>query len=239
MNLNQKNIRKIRGLILFAAVVILALMKFDLLCSAAFFIIQILRPFMVGGMIAFVINIPMRFFETKLLKGERIKNRKNDYLKKGRRGLSIALSFLVVILVITLVAVTVIPQLVATIKVLTDEIPVFWGNVIKELEVLFAANPELIQVLNDFETMEIDWQKIMSTVIEFLRNGMSDMLSSTFSVASSIISSTVNFFIALVFSIYILAQKEKLGDQFTRFLKAYTSPKIYKNVLKEIGRAHV
>lgn len=124
MNLNQKNIRKIRGLILFAAVVILALMKFDLLCSAAFFIIQILRPFMVGGMIAFVINIPMRFFETKLLKGERIKNRKSDYLKKGRRGLSIALSFLVVILVITLVAVTVIPQLVATIKVLTDEIPV-------------------------------------------------------------------------------------------------------------------
>ncbi len=82
MNLNQKNIRKIRGLILFAAVVILALMKFDLLCSAAFFIIQILRPFMVGGMIAFVINIPMRFFETKLLKGERIKNRKSDYLKK-------------------------------------------------------------------------------------------------------------------------------------------------------------
>ena len=238
MNLNQKNIRKIRGLILFAAVVILALMKFDLLCSAAFFIIQILRPFMVGGMIAFVINIPMRFFEANLLKGERVKNRKSDYLKKGRRGLSIALSFLVVILVITLVAVTVIPQLVATIKVLTDEIPVFWENVIKELEVLFAANPELIQVLNDFETMEIDWQKIMSTVIEFLRNGMSDMLSSTFSVASSIISSTVNFFIALVFSIYILAQKEKLGDQFTRFLKAYTSPKIYKNVLKVCGLLH-
>lgn len=238
MNLNQKNIRKVRGLILFTAVVILALMKFDLLCSAVFFIINILRPFMIGGMIAFVINIPMRFFETKILKGERIKSRKSDYLKKGKRGLSIVLSFLVVILVITLVAVTVIPQLVATIKVLTNEIPVFWRNVIRELEVLFAANPELIRVLNDFEAVEIDWQKIINTVLEFLRNGMSDMLTSTVYVASSIISSTVNFFIALVFSIYILAQKEKLGSQFSRLLEAYTSQKIYKNVLKVCSLLH-
>lgn len=56
MNLNQKNVRKIRGLILFTAVVILVLMKFDLLWSAVVFLVSILRPFILGGMIAFVIN---------------------------------------------------------------------------------------------------------------------------------------------------------------------------------------
>lgn len=238
MNLNQKNIRKIRGLILFAAAVILALMKFDLLCEAAVFIANILKPFIVGGMIAFVINIPMRFFETKIFNGQRIKNARGAYLQKGRRGISLILSFLVVILVITLVAVTVIPQLVATIKVLTNEIPVFWDNVINELEVLFAANPELTQILADFEAVEIDWHKIIDTALEFLRNGMGNMLTSTFSVASSIISSTVNFFIALVFSIYILAQKEKLGNQFSRLLEAYTSPKIYNGTLKVCRLLH-
>lgn len=232
MNLNRKNIRKIRGLILFTAVVILALIKFDLLCMAAAFLIGIIKPFILGGMIAFVINIPMRFFETRLFGGEKIKNGKGRYLLKCKRGLSLILAFLAVILVITLVAVTVIPQLAATIKVLTNKMPVFWNDLIKQLEVIFAANPELLKYLSNFETLEIDWKNIFNVIIGFLQNGMSDMLTSTFSVASSIISNTVNFFIALVFSIYILAQKEKLGSQFKRILSAYTNPKIYKGTLK-------
>lgn len=219
-------------MILFTAVVILALMKFDLLCVAAAFLIGIIKPFIIGGMIAFVINIPMRFFETRLFGGEKLKNGKSRYLLKCKRGLSLVLAFLAVILVITLVAVTVIPQLAATIKVLTNKLPVFWNDLIKQLEVIFAANPELLKYLNDFETVEIDWKNIFNMIIGFLQNGMSDMLTSTFSVASSIISNTVNFFIALVFSIYILAQKEKLGDQFKRIIEAYTNPKIYKSTLK-------
>ena len=62
MNLSGKNIKKIRGLILFAGVVVLALMKFDLLFTAVVFVVRIIRPFLVGGMIAFVINLPMRFY---------------------------------------------------------------------------------------------------------------------------------------------------------------------------------
>ena len=56
MNLNRKNIRKIRGLILFTGLVILGLMKFDLLYGVLVFVVGILRPFLVGGMIAFVIS---------------------------------------------------------------------------------------------------------------------------------------------------------------------------------------
>ena len=232
MNLNRKNIRKIRGLILFTAAVILALMKFDLLCMTAAFLIGIIKPFILGGMIAFVINIPMGFFETRFFGGEKVKNKKNRYLIKGKRGLSLVLAFLAVILVLTLVAVTVIPQLAATIKVLTNKLPVFWNDLIRRLEVIFAANPELLEYLSNFETLEIDWKNIVNVIISFLQNGVSDMLTSTFSVASSIISNTVNFFIALVFSIYILVQKEKLGSQFKKILMAYTNPKIYKGTLK-------
>lgn len=238
MNLNRKNIKKIRGLILFTAIVILGLMKFDIICMAAGFLFGIMKPFLLGGMIAFVINIPMGFFETRIFSGKRAKGGKAGYLQKGGRGLSLVLAFLVVILVITLVAATVIPQLVATIKVMTNKIPVFWSTIIKQLEVVFAENPELLALLSSSETLEIDWQKTIGTVVGFLQNGMGSMLSSTFSVASSIVSSTVNFFIALVFSIYILVQKEKLGNQFERILAAYTSPEIYKSTLKVCGLLH-
>lgn len=238
MNLNQKNIRKIRGLILFTGAVILVLMKFDLLWSAVLFVVSILRPFILGGMIAFVINIPMRFFETKLLGGGKGKKETGGILQKGKRGISLVMAFLAVALVIMLVIVTVIPQLVATARELTNKIPVFWNDAIKQLEVIFAENPELIRQLSNFETLEIDWKSIINTIISFLQNGMGNVLNSTFTVASSIISSTVNFFIAIVFSIYILVQKEKLGDQCKRILKAYTSPKICGSALKVAGLLH-
>ncbi|MDO4304718.1 MAG: AI-2E family transporter [Bacillota bacterium] len=235
MNLNRKNIRKIRGLILFTALVILVLMKFDLLCMAAAFLIGIIKPFIIGGMIAFVINIPMRFFETKLFGKEKLKNGKGRLWLKCRRGVSLVLAFLAVILIITLVVVTVIPQLVATIKMLPDKLSIFWNDYIRQLEVLFAENPELLERLSKIETLEIDWEKTFAAILEFLQNGMGSMLTSTFSVASSIISNTVNFFIALVFSVYVLAQKEKLGSQFRRILEAYANPKIYKGTLKVCG----
>lgn len=239
MNLNQKNVRKIRGLILFTAAVILVLMKFDLLLGAAVFLISILRPFILGGMIAFVINIPMRFFETKLFRSGKGKQGAEGSWQKGKRGLSLVMAFLAVVLVVMLVVVTVIPQLVATVRELTNKIPVFWNDAIRQLEIVFAENPELIKQLSSFETLEIDWKSVINTVIGFLQNGMGNVLNSTFTVASSIISSTVNFFISVVFSIYILVQKEKLGDQCTRIIKAYTSPRICGSILKVAGLLHL
>lgn len=231
MNLNGKNIKKIRGLILFTALLILALMKFDLLCAAAVFVLGIIRPFLAGGMIAFVINLPMRFYERKLFAKKKEKGI-GKYLEKGKRGISLVLAYLSVILAVALVIVTVIPQLVATLRILANQLPVFYADMIAKLEVILEENPQAVAVLESMEMPNADWQGIINTVIGFLKSGLGSMLSSTVTVAGSIISSTVNFFIALIFSIYLLVQKEKLQDQFQRLLRAYTKPKIYKSVLK-------
>lgn len=103
MNLNRKNIRKIRGLILFTGLVILGLMKFDLLYGVLVFVVGILRPFLVGGMIAFVINLPMSFFEKKLFKNGQLSGKAGRVLNKCSRGISLLLAYLSVILAITLV----------------------------------------------------------------------------------------------------------------------------------------
>jgi len=235
MNLNRKNLRKIRGLIFFAALMVLVLMKFDLLCSMAVFLARIVRPFIVGGMIAFVINIPMSFFEKKLFDKEKHKAKPNKFVLKCSRGVSLVLAYLAVVLAVTLVFVTVIPQLAGTIRVLTNKIPAFWDSMIGQLEVIFAANPELVRLLDEYENLEIDWKALINMIVEFLQNGVGNVLGSTFSVASSIISSTVNFFISLIFSIYILVQKEKLGNQFDRVLKAYANHKVYKSTRKVLS----
>lgn len=232
MNLNSKNIKKIRGLILFAAVVLLALMKFDLLCSAVVFLISICKPFVLGAVIAFVINLPMRFYEKKLFDASGLKPQTKGKLAKIKRPVSLILALVSVILVLTLVIITVIPQLVATVQVLAKEIPLFMEEFFDWLEVVLAANPQLLAQINAIEIPEINWQEVFQTIWNFLQNGMGNMLTSTFSVASSIVSGTVNFFIALIFSFYILIQKERLGDQCRRLVKAYTKPHIYEWVMK-------
>ena len=68
MELNKDNMKKIMGLILFAAAVVLAVIKFDVLYAYSGQVLGMLYPFLLGGAIAFVINLPMRFYERSFSK---------------------------------------------------------------------------------------------------------------------------------------------------------------------------
>ncbi|MBD5501571.1 MAG: AI-2E family transporter [Lachnospiraceae bacterium] len=235
MNLGRKDMKKVRGLILFTAAVILALLKFDWLWGMLVFLINILKPFILGAVIAFVLNLPMSFFEKKLFGRRGISEKKRIYYEKVKRPLSLILSFLTVTLVVTAVMVIVISQLTSTIGVLTREIPDFMKKILAFIESILVTNPEYQQIIGTLEIPEIDWQETIKSIVNFLKNGMGNLAATTFSVASSIASGTVNFFIALIFSFYILVQKEKLGDQIQRVLRAYTKPKLYQWIMKVAG----
>lgn len=235
MGLNRKNTKRIKSLIIFTAVVVLALMKFDWLCQALLFVINIIKPFLMGAVMAFVINLPMSFIENRLFEKRMLNGRKQALYMKIKRPVSLILALLTVVLVLTLVIVTVIPQLVSTFKVLGNEIPVFMQNMLGYLEKLFAENPELQKEIESVKIPEINWKEILQTVVDFLKNGMGSMVTTTVTVASSIVSGTVNFFISLIFSFYILAQKEKLGNQIQRTIRAYTKPGVYEWIMKVAG----
>ena len=232
MDLNKGNMKKIRGLILFTAVVCLAVMNAEVLLKGIFFLIGIVRPFLYGAAIAFVLNIPMKAIEKGLF--SRTKNRKLDKIK---RPASVFLSFMLVILIIFIVTVTVIPQITKTMIELGNEIPQFLTEAQIWLEEMFAAQPQLVAALEEFEPAEVNWESIVNTVIDFMQNGLGSVVSSTVTVASTIIGGVVNVFVALVFSFYILAQKEKLGGQFKRILHAYFPQKVYDRTLEIVSLA--
>ena len=227
MDLNKGNMKKIRGLILFTAVVCLAVVKMDVLLKGAFFLLGIVRPFIYGAAIAFVLNIPMKVIEKGLF--SRVKNRKLD---KVKRPASIFLSFMLVILIVVIVTVTVIPQITKTMIELGNKIPQFLVEAQIWLEEMFVSQPQLIALLEEFEPAEMNWDSIVNTVIDFMQNGLGSVVSSTVTVASTIIGGVVNVFVALVFSFYILAQKEKLGGQLKRMLHAYCPDRVYGRILE-------
>lgn len=238
MELNKDNMKRMMGIILFAAVVVLAVIKFDVLYAYSGQVLGMLYPFLLGGAIAFVINLPMRFYERQVFESRWMKKR-FPRLSRMKRPFSMILAFFSVLLVIVFVAWIVVPQLVSTVKTLAEAFPVFVGEVRELLEKIAEDVPEVQKFLAYLNPSKMDWKKVMGAVIDFMRNGFGEnVLASTFWVAERAISSTVNFFIALVFSFYILAQKEKLGNQASRMLRAYTSSKVYETTMKVCRLLH-
>ena len=66
MDLNKLSMKKIRELIIFTVLLVVALWKFEVVIDVLKTIGGILFPFVLGGAIAFVINVPMSFLEKKI-----------------------------------------------------------------------------------------------------------------------------------------------------------------------------
>lgn len=223
MGFDKEKIKQIRGLILFVAVIVLAIMYSGSLLAGIGFVWSILTPFIAGAAIAFVLNIPLRAIENKLLKKWNGKS-----AKVAKRPVSILLSIIFIIAVIALVIRLVVPALGETFGLLGEQIPIFLGKLLDWLETVAASNPQILAELQKLENMQVDWKSLWDTVGGFLTTGMGSVLTSTFSVASSIVGGVTNAFIAFVFAIYILMQKEKLQNQGHRILMAYLPEKVYK-----------
>lgn len=233
MGFNKEKIKQIRWLMVWAAVLVLLIMYSNAVLGGLALAFSIARPFLYGGVIAFVLNIPMRGIENRLLGGW-----KGKAAKKFKRPVSMVLSILTVLLILTVVVGTVLPQVTATAAEVGKKIPVFMGQVLEQLEQLGKNYPELGAQVAQLEELEIDWSSLADRVIGFLKNGMTSMLTSTVSVASSIIGGVVNLFISFVFALYILAQKEKLGDQGRRILSAYLPKQAGGQVMKVLTLLH-
>lgn len=227
MEFSREKVRQIRHLMLLAAVLVLALMYSEAVFGGIAFLFGILSPFIVGGVIAFVLNIPMIFFEEKLL--GRWKGKAAGKLK---RPLSIVLSLFFVVFLLAVVIGTVVPQVASTTAEVGRKIPVFMDNVGRKLEKLAEDYPELTDQVRNLENLEINWKSMLNSVFDFLKNGAGDVLNSTVNVASGIISGVVNLTISFIFALYILAQKENLADQGRRILTAYLPERAGRKILE-------
>ncbi|MCI6121166.1 MAG: AI-2E family transporter [Lachnospiraceae bacterium] len=216
MNISDEAVKKIRGLIIFAAIIMACFWKYDVVISVLAFIFHVIFPFVLGGAIAFVLNVPMNFIQRHLFPEDKIEKRK--VIKKLARPLSMLIVLFCVIGIIVLVMFVLIPQLGNTFASLGNSIQAFIPKIQKWAETLFHDNKEIMNWVNH---LEFDWNKIMNAGINFLKNGAGSVLDSTIMAAKSIVSGIATFFIAFVFAIYILLQKEKLSIQAKKVLFAF------------------
>lgn len=216
MDLTKENVKKLRGLIVFTAVIVVCLWKYEASLKILSFIWGVVCPFILGGAIAFVLNVPMNFIQRHLFPKERTEH--NKIWGKLARPVSMLLVLFLVAAAIGLVMFVLIPQLGNTFANLGQSIQNFIPQIQEWAKVLFHNNKDVMDVINH---LEFDWNKIMNTGFDFFTSGAGSVLDSTISAAKSIINGIMTFFIAFAFAIYILMQKEKLRIQSQKVLFAF------------------
>ncbi len=242
MELDKQTIKKIIGLISFAILLSWGLKNTEFIKSLIALALGLLQPFLIGGVIAFVVNVPMRALENTCFikpyqkrlaaqaaakptgKGAAKAPDKVPFWYRAKRPLSLILSLLLVLGVIGVGTLIVVPETVSSFSSIVNNLRNFPLMLNQWLEELMNWMPQAavwLEELNlNLDLTSIDWREIITQVVNFLQNGAGNVLNTTFTVASGIFNGIVTGFLAIVFSFYLLMNKEKLGSQTKQLLYA-------------------
>jgi len=189
-----------------------ALQNLGTAAAALRWLLGILSPFLLGGALAFVLNVPMRAIERHLY----------PYSRRGakfRRPLALVLTLLAVLGVLTLASSVIGPGIADAVMTIVRQIPSALDRLREQLEALAAYLPLLEQTLTDLE-LSIPWDDWYAAAVNFAKNFGSGLVSSGSGLIGGVVSGISTFVIGLIFSFYILIQKEKLSRQVRQILYA-------------------
>ena len=213
-------------IITYIALIIFVLVNFEKILSILGYIINIFSPFIFGVIVAFVLNVLVNFIERKLFG----KVMKKTWLKI-KRPLSIAISVVLVIFIIVFIMNLLIPQLKNSVSLFTDSLPTY-----KE---------DIINIMNKFNLEETTIKKVSDyldnfgkVITDYIKGNSKDVITVTTEVATSLIAIISKAVIAIVFAIYIIAQKETLKRQFNKLMNAYLKPRTVDRINKYASMAN-
>ncbi len=224
---DPKKVKQIKEIIIFTAIITLIIMYSGKLGNLALFVIDITMPFIIGAAIAFIINMPMKAIEEKLLK-----KWTGKWADKLKRPISMVAAIILVVGIIVVVIITVLPQLITTIKEIIVLIPDAFNKAYDWVLKTFQDNPKIMKYLKEIDPSSIDWSGMLSSVASFAKNQFGHVLAGAASIIGNIANGFLNGIISVIFGIYVLAQKEKLMSQCQRIARAYLKESKYNFVVK-------
>ena len=210
MQLDKKTIRTLLLMAGFCIVLYWALQNLDRVSGILGGLWGLVSPFVLGGSLAFILNVPMRAIERKLPKK----------MTRFRRPAALTLTLLAVVGVMALVLLLIIPQLGRTIASIGAQLPAFWAECQKWLAELMVQYPVLEEWLSsEFVT---DWESAVAAAVDWFKNGGFALVGNAATAATGVVRGFVNFFIGLIFAMYLLVCKETLTRQAKMLLYAWT-----------------
>lgn len=227
MYLSKKEIKKIIGIISFGIAFYFILDNFEIVRNIFDKILKTISPFLIGCGLAFVLNIPMSWFERKVFAPKKLKNGKT---KKSRisRPISIIAAFMFLFLIVGLIIKLVIPELISVIMMFVKDIPEL---ALKTKDWAIDLTDQYPEISNQIQSIEIDWNSVTNEIINFSKNLAGSVVTSSIGVIISLVGGIFDFIISVVFAIYLLSSKEKLKMQIKKIINAYLDERKAKYIL--------
>lgn len=201
-------------LITYAVLLFVFLMNYHWISNIFGFLMKILWPFIIGFIIAFMLNVLVKMLENSILKR----------LKRSKRVVSIVSSlFLVVGFVIVLLFIL-IPQVKNAGMIFVENIPEYQ-------ETIYYLGKEIGLTEKQLAFIDLENDKIREEFTVLLAKNSDVIIDFSMGFANSIISGVTTFFVGLVFAIYVLLDKENLKRQVKKLLSRVCSERVYKKIL--------
>lgn len=230
MDLNKKNIKGLLIVICVSILVWWSLSHFEAFEWLLKKLMSILSPFLVGFAIAFIVNLVLRPLEElwdRLWKGKPL-------AEKLKRIVCLVLSFLFVLSIVFLVCFIILPQLGQTVSEIASALPGYLSDVETWWNELSLEVGDYVITLPQFQFSS---EKLLEQLPSLWENVGKSVFDTTIGAATSIVSFVANLLLALVFSAYVLAQKETLGRQIRKILLAFLPQKKAEGIVAFSQRA--
>lgn len=215
-----KELKKYLGLFLLGAALIIVYKTFDNFGAIIDFfarILGLLTPFFIGAVIAFILRTPCKELE-KLLRRTRI-----GFIRKSRRGLSIFLTYFLVISAIALIIIAIIPQLAESLTQFADQLPGMISSLSDWINSLNIYGLDLTRIQEFFSQNILSVEKLVSMLdLENI-----DKYARSVKNAGSVI---IDIFLGIIISIYMLIERKNIMHSISRLARAYIPKKHRKNI---------
>ena len=180
-------------------------------------LIGLVKPLLIGAMLAMVLSVPMGYIEKHLF-------RKSSTTRKNtaRRPLAILLSLILVIGIFVGVAVLVVPERMGAVSVVISSVT---GGLDQIAAFESSADLSAFPFAEQLQKLDIDWLAMKAQLENWIQKISSELLDSTASALGGLASSLIDGVVAFVFCIYVLAHKETLARQIGRLSRAWLPKK--------------
>lgn len=209
-------------LILLAGATLLAVLNWSSIYGAVGILFGSMNSLLIGSIIAFILNVPMKKIEDQL--------EKVSFLNKSKRSLAIVGVLIGFVMIVTGLVLIVLPTLMSTVSQLVTVSSTAIPKSVNALTTFLEENGLLAGQLGDQIAGMLNQLKNLT----FISNLVTPVLSGLVSNVTGIFSNTMTLVMAFFFTLAILGSKEHLQSMTGKFLQA-TLPTKTVRVISYIG----
>ncbi len=225
MELNSKTIKKILLVVFLSTLIVWAVFNNAVVFGIVGKLFSYVSPIIAALCIAFILNVLLRVLETKVFFF--FDKAKYKFVRKIKRPLCLVLTYLLAIGIIALLVLVIIPDLIDTVIYVIKSLPSFLKDT-REWVVGIAANFGIQE--SKIPTMNFDFNDTLNTLQNLLSDYSNTIVNGAANITSSVVGGIYDTVFSLIISVYVLAQKERIGRFVKRVIDSFIPKKIAKTI---------